>query len=70
MMTNDVFKSIEGLTGITLFMDDRAIFKKGRNVEHVINEMEQATDIVENGYLNWGFKFLYKAKTNFLLDRK
>lgn len=71
IMINDVFKSIESSTGVVLFADNGALWKKRRNVQYVVNKRRKAIDIVEKWALEWGFRLsVDKTKTIFLQEGK
>lgn len=40
----DVLKNKENSSGAALFADDGAMWKKGSNVEHIVNRMQQASE--------------------------
>ena len=47
IMINDIFSNVGGGLGLSLFADDGAIWKRGRNVEHVIRQVQKALMTVE-----------------------
>jgi len=57
IMINDVFTKVPMDIGRSLFADDGALWKRGRNMEYAISKVQGAIDeVVEWGY-DWGFKF-------------
>lgn len=51
-MINDVFKNVERSVDVALLADTGAMWKRGRNVDHV-NKMKQAVDVVHKWALEW-----------------
>ena len=43
--------------GRSLFADDGALLKRGRNVRHVVNKIQDGIRRVEEWGMNWRFKF-------------
>ena len=41
IMIDDVFKDIQNSVGVALFADDGAMWKKGRNIDFVVDKMQQ-----------------------------
>lgn len=56
-MVNDVFWGIENKMGVSLFADDRTIWKRGRNLEFILNKLQGTITKVEEWLYKWGFKF-------------
>ena len=58
--------------GVSLFADDGAIWKRGRNLDHVHKQLQQALDKVVMWAEEWGFKILVaKSKyVSLVLKRK
>ena len=50
IMINDIFCKVEGAFGLSLFADDGAIWKRGRNVEFILKQIQRALVSVEE----WG----------------
>lgn len=66
IMTDDVFDGVDHSIGRSLFADDGALWKRGRNVLHVVKQMQEAIRRVEQWSLEWGFKFsVDKTNTHF-----
>ena len=71
IMINDVFKNIERSINVALFADDGAMWKRGRNVNHVVGKMQPAVDVVQKWALELGFRIsIDKTKTIFFSRKK
>ncbi len=46
-MINDVFSQIQGDIGRSLFADDGALWKRGRNINHITGKIQEAIEVVE-----------------------
>ena len=57
LMINDVFKEIGGGFGLSLFADDGAIWKRGRNIGFAMKQVQKALNKVEDWGNTWGFTF-------------
>lgn len=57
IMINGVFGTVPVDIGRSLFADDRALLKRGRNMGYVTRKMQEAIDIVVEWGYNWGFRF-------------
>ena len=68
---NDIFKDLDRTTEVALFADDGALWRRGRNVGHVVGRMQQAISNVEKWAFDWGFRFsVDQTKTVFFTRRK
>ena len=56
IMINDIFGKVEGAFGLSLFADVGAIWKRGRNVEFILKQIQRALVSVEEWGNTWGFK--------------
>lgn len=56
VIVNDMFGEVVVGFGRSLFADDGAIWKRGRNVNYVMGQMQQALSKVEQWAGRWGFK--------------
>ncbi len=57
--------------GLSLFADDGAIWKRGRNIGFIVKKLQEAIAIVEEWSYKWGFKFsVDKTKTMFFTRKK
>ncbi len=63
---NGIVKDIQNLTGIALFADDGAIWKRGRNIAFLTKKMQQALNIVQDWAIQWGFR-ISEDKTKCIL---
>ncbi len=36
----------------SLFADDRAVWKRGRNINHITGKIQEAIEVVENGHMH------------------
>lgn len=69
-MINDIFSDIDIDINAALYADDGAIWKRGRNINHVIKNMQGALQIVERWSYNWGFKISVTNSCFMLSTRK
>ena len=56
IVVNDVFAKIERGFGLSLFADDGATWKRGRNVDFVLKQIQRALLFIEEWGNTWGFK--------------
>ncbi len=68
-MINDVFEDLDNGLGLSLFADDGAIWKRGRNIGFIVKKLQEAIAIVEEWSYKWGFKFSVD-KTKMFFTRK
>ncbi len=68
-MINDIFYNVDTGIGRSLYADDGAVWKRGRNVLFVENKMQKAVNEVENWANIWGFRFSV-AKTQVICFSK
>lgn len=55
----------------SVFADDGAIWKRGRNVEYIVQKMQEAILKIERWAMSWGFKFsVEKTKTMIFTRRR
>lgn len=68
LMINDIFeKGKEGL----LYADDAVIWKRGRNISHIVGSIQKEMLILEQWGIDWGFKFSPpKSKVMFFTKKK
>ncbi len=59
IMINDVFEDLDNGLGLSLFADDGAIWKRGRNIALIVKKLQEAIAIVEEWSYKWGFKFSF-----------
>ena len=45
---NDIFKDVDSSVEVALFADDRAVWKRGRNVEFIVSKMQEKISNIEN----------------------
>lgn len=69
LMINDIFSQIEPGIGKSLYADDAAIWKRGRNVKFVQEKVQNAVCLIENWANKWGFR-LSMAKTQVICFSK
>lgn len=69
VMINEAFKEVDKSIDVALFADDGAMWKRGRNVEHIVQRMQQGVDKVQKWALDWGFRISVE-KTKFMLFTK
>ena len=64
VMINDVFSRVGGDVGRALFADDGALWRRGRNLAHVVDKVQGAVDVVVEWAHDWGCRFsVEKTKT-------
>lgn len=69
ILINDVFREIENGMGFSLFADDGAIWKRGRNMKFIVKKLQEAIMKIEEWSYKWGFKFSVD-KTKIMLFTK
>ncbi len=52
IMINYVFSQVQGNIGRSLFADDGAVWKRGRNINHITGKIQEAIEVVENGHMH------------------
>ena len=57
IVINDVFENVSSDIGRSLFADDGALWKRGRNGAYVSKKMQEAISKVEEWATAWGFRF-------------
>uniref|UniRef100_A0A8C1XU29 Uncharacterized protein n=1 Tax=Cyprinus carpio TaxID=7962 RepID=A0A8C1XU29_CYPCA len=63
LMINDIFHNVDKGIGRSLYADDGALWKRGRNVSIVEKKIQKAVNEVEKWTNGWGFRFsLAKTK--------
>lgn len=71
VMINDIYVNIPIGIGRSLFVDDGAIWKKGRNIEHAVKKIQEGIQHVEKWGIKWGVKFsIEKTKVMFFTGKK
>lgn len=71
LMINEVFNEVENGVGLSLFADDGAMWKRGRNVKFIVKKLQEAITKVEEWSYKWGFKFsVDKTKTVFFTRKR
>ena len=64
VMVNDNFKDIGSGFGFSLFADDGAVWKRGRNIKHITEKIQEAL----NKIMDWGSRDLrYQRKKQNML---
>ena len=66
IMINDIFSGIGGGFGRSLFADDGALWKRGRNVDYVLRQAQVALDSVVAWGDKWGFR-VSASKSNYMI---
>ena len=70
-MINDIYSQVQPDIGRSLFADDGAFWKWGRNVPYIVRKVQEAIDEVERWAFMWGFRFsVEKTQTVFFTRRK
>lgn len=79
IMINDIFVNVGRDMGCSLFADDGAIWKRGKNVEFIVKKIQKDIINIELWALQWGFKLsvdktkvivFSKKKTNKIIELK
>ncbi len=52
IMINYVFSQVQGDIVRSLFADDGAVWKRGRNINHITGKIQEAIEVVENGHMH------------------
>ena len=66
VMINDIFDNIGRGFGLSLFADDGAIWKRGRNVEFIVKQVQKSLQIVEEWGTMWGFR-ISASKSKYMI---
>lgn len=66
VMINDIFKQVPSNFGKSLFADDGAVWKRGRNINHLFVQMQEAVDQVVLWANKWGLR-ISTAKSKFMI---
>ena len=66
IMINDIFSGIGGGFGRSLFADDGALWKRGRNVDYVLRQAQVALDSVVAWGDKWGFR-VSASESNYMI---
>ena len=56
VMVNDIFKDIGSGFGFALFADDGTVWKRGRNIKHITEKIQEALNKIMEWGSRWGFK--------------
>ena len=56
VMINDIFKNVGQGFGRSLFADDGAIWRRGRNVEFLLKKTQEGLNVIEEWANRWSFK--------------
>ena len=71
LMINDVYEEIVNEMGVSLFADDGAIWRRGKNVSFIVERLQRAITRVEEWSYKWGSKFsVEKTKIMFFTRKK
>jgi len=69
-MINDIFDNVPEDIGRSLFADDGALWKKGRNIDYVVRKIQEAIDKVVEWGFDWGFRFCVEKTKSVFFTRK
>ncbi len=69
VIINDIFGNIQIDIRRSLFTDNGALWKRGRNVEHIIKKIQDGICQVETWGMKWGFRFSVE-KTKVMIFKK
>lgn len=70
IMINDVFSQVPSDINRSLFADDGALWKRGRNVDHIRKRIQESVNMVEKWSYLWGFKFSVEKTKSIIFTRK
>ncbi len=70
IMINDLFNQVESEVGKSLFADDGALWKRGRNILYINRTMQEVIWKVEEWAFDWGFKFSVEKTKTVMFSRK
>uniref|UniRef100_A0A3Q2ZQ74 Reverse transcriptase domain-containing protein n=1 Tax=Kryptolebias marmoratus TaxID=37003 RepID=A0A3Q2ZQ74_KRYMA len=70
IMINDVFKDLGQDMGCSLFADDGAVWKRGKNVEFCVKKLQEEIYKIEKWAFQWGFKFSVEKSKVMLFTQK
>ncbi|KAJ8391541.1 hypothetical protein AAFF_G00088630, partial [Aldrovandia affinis] len=65
-MINDLFEEVGSGFGFSLYADDGALWKRGKNVRYVVKQLQRALGVVERWSALWGLR-ISTAKTKFVV---
>ena len=51
IMINYVFSKVQGNIGWSLFADDRTLWKRGKNIDHIMGKTQDAVFWLKNGHI-------------------
>lgn len=57
IMVNEIFRSVSPDIELSLYADDGALWRRGRNVNFAVNKIQQAIGAVLGWAGDWGFRF-------------
>jgi len=69
-MINDIFDNVPEDIGRSLFADDGALWKRGRNIDYVVIKIQEAIDKVVEWGFDWGFRFCVEKTKSVFFTRK
>lgn len=69
-MINNIFINVGRDIGSSLYADDGAIWKRGKNIRHVTNSIQSAILKVERWSYDWGFKMSVAKSCYMFFTRK
>lgn len=70
IMINDVFSQVQPDIARSLFADDGALWKRGRNIMYIHGKIQEAITQVEQWAADWGFKFSVEKTNVVVFTRK
>ncbi|XP_037536736.1 uncharacterized protein LOC119413748 [Nematolebias whitei] len=70
IMINDMFDGVEIGMGRSLFADDGALWKRGKNLQFIIKKVQEAITTVEKWSNRWGLKFSVEKTKSIIFTRK
>ena len=70
IMINDIYTQVGSDIGKSLFADDGAIWKRGRNVNYIVGKIQEAITEIESWSLTWGFRLSVEKTETLFFTRK
>ena len=70
MMINDIPTANDNETQMSLYADDSAVWRSGRNIQFIIKELQQQMDAISKWCRKWGFKINEDKTVYMVFTRK
>ena len=66
-MINDIVREVPQSFGNLLFADDGAIWKRGRNTDHLLSQIQKAIDLTVLWANKWGISGISTSRSKFMI---